>query len=524
MDSKWKKRILAKATYSIFFIIMILCGFISCSHSSNNEVKQETMLQPADAPYEPDVYSDYEIESLTGLYLGDEFKLDHYYIRNETNGGSYYYIDDDNVLWGYGNNTYGQLGNGQQYTPKNGYDSSWEDEPQRIAENVIHVNFGNYFVIYLTESGDLFGVGSNLNGIMGMEASDDLNYVPYPELTVAVEPVLLMQNVTYARCGMRSVAILKNDGSVWWLGEIQTTSSKTGNDTTGMSYSVPTKILDNAVYVTCGNFSAGAVKEDGSLWTWGNNTFGSCGTNSGDKDFIENPVMVAEQVKMIWFDEVRFDTSITVIKEFVGNVYERQYPYVTFIEKTDGTLAACGYKVAGVETKSQIYPLYGDLMTPVAVSYSDIFQPITLSEADRAPQLKFSACEYGWSPEDLVQFLEDNDIAYQRTDMGRENAVYFDINQPDILIGFDENKKLSSFDYLTYGSRDGRLTIGMERDEVEAILGTSPDKEITFENNYTNVRVNYVYNDLYYTISYYNGKAMTILESNTVHVQNEEID
>ena len=39
-----------------------------------------------------------------------------------------------------------------------------------------------------------------------------------------------------------------------------------------------------------------ALKNDGSAWCWGTN-----------QDFIEEPVKVLDDVKMVWMDEVRFD-------------------------------------------------------------------------------------------------------------------------------------------------------------------------------------------------------------------------
>ena len=65
--------------------------------------------------------------------------------------------------------------------------------------------------------------------------------------------------------------------------------------------------------------------------------------------------MVLEDVKMVWMDEIRFDTIEKTVCDGYISPYRCQYPYVTFVEKKDGSVYACGYEVEGegiVITKS----------------------------------------------------------------------------------------------------------------------------------------------------------------------------
>lgn len=214
----------------------------------------------------------------------------------------------------------------------------------------------------MTESGELYGIGANLNGVMGIDVSENEDYITDPAESVVSKPVCLMQDVQYARAGMRGITALKKDGSVWWWGEVRTTSAKNIEDTAGVRYAKPEKMLEDAIYVTCGKFCAAAIKEDETLWTGGNNTFGSCGYDSGNEDFIEKPVMVLDDVKMVWMDEVRFDSIENRLSYGVVSPYECDYTYVTFAEKKDGSLLACGYEVEGAGSKSWSYMLYGDIL------------------------------------------------------------------------------------------------------------------------------------------------------------------
>ena len=322
----------------------------------------------------------YYVENMDGLHLDDtDFDIANYYFRNEYEY-NHYYIDDDNVLWGVGDNSEGQLGIGNR--------SSYEGTPQKMAENVIHVDGAAFFVIYLTENGELYGAGANQNGLMGLENPYGKEWIYYDDI-VAATPVLLMSDVKYARASQSGIVVLKDDGSVWWWGQIRTTSAKHPDDTIGCSYSEPTKMLDDAIYVTCGSFSMAAIKEDGTLWTWGNNTFGSCGYDSKNQDFIEEPVKVLDDVKMVWMDEVRFEKAKPYAESESAEGND-DYTYVTFAEKKDGSLYACGKNVDGEGSKIWDFKLYGDtLRTPEEYMDDGLHEPVELVYSDRFQRIQF---------------------------------------------------------------------------------------------------------------------------------------
>ncbi|WP_158589490.1 RCC1 domain-containing protein [Butyrivibrio sp. CB08] len=353
----------------------VLIKFIPAITSSDDAVTVDPDEDIVELPV-------YYVENMDGIHLDDtDFDIANYYFRNEYEY-NHYYIDDDNVLWGVGDNSEGQLGIGNR--------SSYENTPQKMAENVIHVDGAAFFVIYLTKNGELYGAGANQNGLMGLENPYGKEWIYYDDI-VAASPVLLMSDVKYARASESGIVALKNNGSVWWWGEIRTTSAKHPDDTIGCSYSEPTKMLDDAIYVTCGSFSMAAIKEDGTLWTWGNNTFGSCGYDSKNQDFIEEPVKVLDDVKMVWMDEVRFEKAKPYAEsEGAEGNYDYDYTYVTFVERKDGTLYACGKYVDGEGSKIWDFKLYGDILrTPEEYMDDGLHEPVELVYSDRFQRIQF---------------------------------------------------------------------------------------------------------------------------------------
>ncbi len=269
-----------------------------------------------------------------------QIEMSDYYITNTGNPGNLYYIDEQKTLWGSGENQYGQLGQGNQ-------DTEFHEELVKIAENVIHVDFSQTgFMIFLTEDQKLYGCGNG--GVGALQQLELFSGEQHDNggFYAVTKPVLLMENVLYARCGRYDIAAVDIDHNVWNWGVIWY-ENRDNYD----YQKEPQKILDNTILVTGGMYNHAALKEDGSVWTWGYNYTGNCGVPN--EPVISKPQKVAEDVRMVWTGSLDYNIDCQNIKEF-GDFYERGLEN-TIIQKNDGSFWICGVNVG---TEEKLLPIY----------------------------------------------------------------------------------------------------------------------------------------------------------------------
>ncbi len=259
----------------------------------------------------------------------DAESVEDYYIKIKAGGR--YTIDEDGVLWGRGPNDYGQLGLGHRCEGHN--------EKVKMAENVVHVDSANGFVIWLTDKGELYGVGNDSYYNLYQHTEFLIEDYNKPEEQCVTNPVLLLENVSYARCGYTDVVALKKDGTVWTWGLVW-------KDCNGDGYAKrrPKQILSGVKFITGGLYNHAALKEDGTVWTWGDNDYGNCGSDKADH--FSEPQMVADNVVRVWTGSLNY-SSREIDKKDPGYSLEYEstnaYSYKnTIIEKKDGTFYACG--------------------------------------------------------------------------------------------------------------------------------------------------------------------------------------
>ena len=169
-------------------------------------------------------------------------------------GGHSAGLKTDGSLWTWGRNDDGQLGDG-----------TTEDRstPVKVLDGVAAVSLGTYHSAALKTDGSLWTWGYNEYGQLGDGTTEDRS-----------TPVKVLEGVAAVSLGWYHSAALKTDGSLWSWG--YNDDGQLGDGTTEKR-STPVKVLEGVAAVSLGDGHSAALKTDGSLWTWGNNSSGQLG-------------------------------------------------------------------------------------------------------------------------------------------------------------------------------------------------------------------------------------------------------
>ena len=171
---------------------------------------------------------------------------------------------NENTLWGFGPNNYGQLGN-NSVLPQS-------SPVQTVAggTNWKQVACSTYHTAAIKTDGTLWLWGSGTGGRLG---TNDILHRSSPVQTISGGT-----NWKQVACGFNCTAAIKTDGTLWvWGGG---TLGQLGNNLI-LDLSSPVQTVaggNNWKQVDCG-MHISASKTDGTLWTWGYNGFGQLGTN-----------------------------------------------------------------------------------------------------------------------------------------------------------------------------------------------------------------------------------------------------
>jgi len=190
-------------------------------------------------------------------------------------------LKNDGTVWGWGNNLYGQVGDGT--LAQRGVPVQVKD-----LKDVIRISAGNDHSLALKSDGTVWAWGSNGYGQLGNGTSNNSS--------TPVQISGLTGVVSIGGGAYHSIA-LKSDGTVWGWGRGD--YGQIGNGTTSAAQK-PTQVygLTDVIAIAAGGYFNLAVKKDGTVWAWG--AGGSyqlgIGTNTSNQLY---PVKVANLANII---------------------------------------------------------------------------------------------------------------------------------------------------------------------------------------------------------------------------------
>ncbi len=166
----------------------------------------------------------------------------------------------DGTVWAWGDNQYGQLGDGTT-TPRL--------TPVRVMDldGVAAVAGGYYHSLARKTDGTVWAWGGNQDGQLGDGTTTGR--------TTPVR-VLNLDNIIAIAAGNTHSLALRADGTVWAWG--RNDSGQLGDGTnTQRSEPVQVQDLDRVAVIAAGYSHSLARKTDGTVWAWGDNLFGQLG-------------------------------------------------------------------------------------------------------------------------------------------------------------------------------------------------------------------------------------------------------
>ena len=191
-------------------------------------------------------------------------------------GGAYdLAVDDQGNIWGWGDNTRAQLGNG-------GGGKVFFPEKAAVGldgNDILDIQCGNVGTLFLLKDGSVFVCGSNEYGQTGLNNGKGKETLPVR--------IPGLENIVQVSCGWGHCLALTGDGHVYSWGR-----NNMGQLGVGDRKNRPEPVLlslEHIVQIECGGKFCMAMDAEGKLFGWGANDYGQLAGASKSK-WVGEPV------------------------------------------------------------------------------------------------------------------------------------------------------------------------------------------------------------------------------------------
>jgi alpha-tubulin suppressor-like RCC1 family protein len=203
-------------------------------------------------------------------------------------------IKTNGTLWAWGDNVVGQLGNGT---------TIYKTIPTQIGteDSWIKVSSGSFYSLAIKNNGTLWAWGHNQFGQLG-NGTNNTRLTP--------TQIGLDTNWSKISAGFNHALAIKYDGTLWAWGK---NSDCELGDGTAINKNVPVQIgsANDWSQISGGNLHTKAIKNNGTLWTWGSGLYGLSGNNS-TQSVISSPSQIGSSTN--WIKVSSSYDSVSAIK------------------------------------------------------------------------------------------------------------------------------------------------------------------------------------------------------------------
>jgi len=389
-------------------------------------------------------------------------------------------VKTDGSLWAFGDNTYGQLGNGSKTT---------SPTPVKIAEKVSKAAAGYYFSVFLKNDGTLWTVGINKYGQLGDGTNIDKS-----------TPVKVASDVIDMSSGPEHTLYITKDKRLYAFG--QNDKAVLGDGTT-INRNIPVYITDKVISVSTGNENTFVIKTDNKLYAWGSGLIGT--ETSADRvgityitdnvkavsNGMSHTLIIKKDGSLYAFgnnSEGKLGTGDTRLQRKPVKIADKVVDAAagarhTLVAKADGTIWSCGknsdgqlgcgntedrYKLTNIEQKS----------LPVTIPATPSVTKVTIDKKE----VQFQTYTI-----DGVKYFNLRDVAYALRKTAKKFAMTLDTQMNIVRV-------YSKRDYIPVG---GELKIISQAKEKQAELSTA---RTNFDFTFVRTTSYVIDNNYYYNL------------------------
>lgn len=240
-------------------------------------------------------------------------------------------LKNDGTVWTWGDNGHGCLGDGTNI-------SRSDPEPVPGLRNVTAIEAGPFFAMALKDDGTVWAWGINDDGELcdGSIIKDSLRIYNPIDYNATPARIQGLSDVVAIRAGKDNGMAVKKDGTVWaWGSNNVNIVGKWGEDhnVPGLAITRPVMVegLDNVKKAVCGDRNALALKNDGTVWMWG--VIDTIMEDGSIKSYYTSTPFLVSNLTDIVDIELNGHRSIALRSD--GTVYTWGYNH--FAELGDGT-------------------------------------------------------------------------------------------------------------------------------------------------------------------------------------------